>query len=455
MAAKLQSLLRRLSTVRGRTTALATIIVALMFALASIVLVTLLQRSLVDNIDRSARPQAMRLASLARDDSLSEILDSGNALYQILDEEGQVITSSSRLDKPDLFKGFRPNGTDPEERTIEDLPLGDDDTFRVTALTASSPSGKVTIYVATSLEAVEETIAILQGALAVGSPILLALVAFTAWVVVGRALQPVEDMRTAVEEISEHSLHKRVPVGGPQDEISRLASTMNTMLERVESSYERQRRFAADASHELQTPLASARTDLEVALAHPEEADWPRIAKDLVTANMRMERLARDLLFLAGVEERGALARLVPVNLDDIVLDEVTRMRPSARVTIDTNRVSGAEVRGRRSDLERVVRNLLDNACVHATSRVEVGLTGEDQVVTLTVADDGSGIPADRREEIFDRFTRLEEARSRDDGGAGLGLAITKEIIEAHGGTVGVEDSTKGSRFVVRLPTPP
>lgn len=433
---------------------LATIIVAIMIGLASILLVTLLHRSLIDNIDKAARGQALRIASLAQDDSLSAIPETGGALYQILDGRGRLLAASSPLDRPDLFSGLRPKGTAPEVGTIEDLPLGDDDTFRVTALRATSPSGDVTIYVATSLEPVEKTIATLQGGLAIGSPVLLALVAFTAWIVVGRALRPVEDIRATVDDISEESLNKRVPVPGPNDEISRLASTMNMMLERLESSHERQRRFVADASHELQTPLASARTDLEVALAHPDGADWPRIAKDLVTANRRMEKLARDLLFLARMDDRATLPPMVPVSLDDIVLEEAARLRQSARVTLDTSRVSGAEVRGRRIDLERAVRNLLDNAGTHATSRVDVELASEDQMVMLIVYDDGPGIPAERRDEIFDRFRRLEESRSRDDGGAGLGLAITKGIIETHGGTIRVEDSTKGARFVVRLPTP-
>jgi signal transduction histidine kinase len=222
---------------------------------------------------------------------------------------------------------------------------------------------------------------------------------------------------------------------------------MNTMLERLQRAVERQRRFVADASHELRTPLAATRTDLEVVLAHPDRTDFKETATDLLAANGRMESLVRDLLFLARVDGGAANRPAAPVDLDDVVLTEA-----AGREGVDTGRVSAASVHGRRDDLARAVRNLLDNAERYASSLVTVSLTGEDGRVRLVVTDDGPGIPAADRERIFERFTRLDDARGRDSGGTGLGLAIVKEIVAEHGGTIVVEDAAPGARFVISLP---
>jgi signal transduction histidine kinase len=270
--------------------------------------------------------------------------------------------------------------------------------------------------------------------------------------VVGRTLRPVDAIRAEVADISERSLDRRVPVPRTDDEISRLAATMNTMLDRLHTAAERQRRFVADASHELQTPLASVRTDLEVALAHPANTDWQDTAVDLLTANRRMERLVRDLLFLARSDERTARPPARPVDLDDIVLSEAVRMRAAGHVHFDTSAVSAAAVNGRRDELTRAVRNLLDNAGRYARSLVTVALASDDGRVTLVVQDDGPGVPPGDRERVFRRFTRLDDDRSRETGGTGLGLAIAMEIIDAHGGAINVEDAAGGARFVIRLP---
>jgi signal transduction histidine kinase len=237
------------------------------------------------------------------------------------------------------------------------------------------------------------------------------------------------------------------------DEIGRLARTMNDMLDRLQSSAERQRRFIGDASHELQGPLATVRTELEVALAHPEKANWPAAAADLLEENERMTRLVQDLLFLARADEGSAAARpMARVDLDDVVLAEVERARAHARVPIDLSKVSGAEVRGNADDLGRVVRNLLDNAERYARTTVTVSLVTVGAVVELVVADDGPGVPDTDRDRIFERFRRLDEARSRNTGGSGLGLAIAREAVTAHGGDISVEAGRPGARFVVRLP---
>ena len=255
-------------------------------------------------------------------------------------------------------------------------------------------------------------------------------------------------------------MHRRVPVPAADDEVSRLASTMNRMLDRLEASAVRQRRFVADASHELQSPLAAARADLEVALTHPDRTDWRETAGELLDANRRMERLVRDLLFLARVDAGAARPPAVPVDLDDVVLSEAAGIRwdrsvdgSDGHTRVDTSHVSAAAVCGRRDDLVRAVRNLIDNAARYAASAVHIELTSDDGTATLIVADDGPGIADVDRERVFERFGRLDDSRGRHAGGTGLGLAIAKEIIEAHGGTIRVESVSRGARFVVTLPS--
>jgi signal transduction histidine kinase len=263
--------------------------------------------------------------------------------------------------------------------------------------------------------------------------------------------------------MSERHLDRRVPVPGADDEVARLARTMNGLLDRLETAVATQRRFVADASHELQSPLASARTDLEVALAHPEATDWTITGADLLEENRRMERLVQDLLYLARADESAHRPLPTPVDLDDVVLAEAARLRGYRRIQVDTSRVAPAAVLGRREELTRAVRNLLDNAERYAASTVHVELSEEDEGgwATLVVSDDGPGIPPEHREVVFTRFTRLDEARDRAGGGAGLGLAIVREIVTAHGGTVVVADHdgrqvpNPGARLVVRLPARP
>jgi signal transduction histidine kinase len=225
------------------------------------------------------------------------------------------------------------------------------------------------------------------------------------------------------------------------------------MLDRLETSSQRQRQFVSDASHELRSPLASIRTNLEVALRHADRADWPEVANRALLEDVRMEDTVSELLELARLDESAGpvpLGSLPDVDVDELVLDDTVQPR---RVPIDTTRVSAGRVHGRREQLTRVVRNLVDNAARHAESRVAVELSTDDAEVVLIVDDDGPGIPVDERERVFDRFTRLDDGRARDAGGLGLGLSMVKVITEQHGGTVSIEDAPLGgARVRVRLP---
>lgn len=448
---------RRLGTVRARTTVAACGVVAIALMAGALGLVVVLRHSLVANIDAAAGARAADIAAQAAQGPLPPALavrGGEEALVQVVDAGGRVVASSPNLEGQEPISRLQPTGTGSTARTLNDVPVGDNhEEFRVVALVAPSPSGPLTIYVAYSLDVVEESIAAVRGILLGGLPVLLFVVGLTAWIVVGRALRPVEAIRAEVADISAHALSRRVPEPSVEDEVGRLARTMNAMLDRLESALERQRRFVGDASHELQSPLAASRTELEVALAHPERADWPKAAEGLLEENERMARLVQDLLFLARADEGRARARPTSaVDLDDVVIAEAHRARNRSAVPIDTTAVSPAEVQGRADELGRVVRNLLENAQRHAATKVTVAVAASESYVELSVADDGPGIPEHERERIFDRFTRLDDARSREIGGSGLGLAIAKEVVLGQRGQIWVEGGGSGARFVVRFP---
>jgi signal transduction histidine kinase len=218
---------------------------------------------------------------------------------------------------------------------------------------------------------------------------------------------------------------------------------MNSMLGRLDEAVARQSRFTSDASHELRTPLASLRTQLEVLLAHPDRLDWRRACENALLDVTRLQDLVADLVLL-GKLDHGGPERLVPVTLSEVVAAVA-----GGRDGVDVEVSATPLVLGHRARLERLVRNLVDNAQRHAVSRVVVTVSAVDGHALLIVDDDGPGIPEADRERVFDRFVRLDDARARDDGGSGLGLAIVADIVRVHGGTVVVDG---GSRFVVRLP---
>jgi signal transduction histidine kinase len=306
--------------------------------------------------------------------------------------------------------------------------------------------------VGTSLEDENEVIFELTRSLAIGLPPLVALFVAGIWFMVGRTLRPVEDIRAEVASISHRRLDRRVPTPPINDEIGRLARTMNEMLGRLEEASERQRAFVGNASHELQSPLASFRTQLEVATTHPDGVDWPNLATNLLADGNRMEGLVQDLLFLAR-EDAAAARPTMPVDLDDVVLEEVSRLRTTCSADVHTDGVSAAPLPGHREDLARLVRNLLDNACTYASRRVDVTLRTIDGHIELTVSDDGPGVADEDKPRIFERFYRADPVRNRQTSGTGLGLAIAAAVAEAHGGTIDVTDGNPGARFVVTLPT--
>jgi signal transduction histidine kinase len=318
------------------------------------------------------------------------------------------------------------------------------DLYGMVTVTAIAPAGEV----ASGVDAVGPVIWLLL-------PSLVGMVALVAWWLAGQALRPVEAIRVEAEEIGGTTMHRRVPEPGSEDEIGRLARTMNAMLERLEDSARRQRQFVSDASHELRSPVAAIRTDLEVALREGAQADWPKVANDVLAEERRLEILLGDLLVLASDDESAAPTHAGAVDLAALATEEAGRGR---RVPVTVDLPPGRDpdvyvVAGIASRLERSLTNLVDNACRHAGTAVRVSLSRQGRRVRVTVDDDGPGIAAADRERIFERFTRLDDSRARDQGGAGLGLAVVRSIVTRHGGQVWADESPLGgARFTIELP---
>jgi signal transduction histidine kinase len=446
----------RLGTVRSRLTLVATAAVALVLAVSAMALVGVERRLLTRGIDEALQQRADNLQpSLARG-SFGTVLptegDHEDSFLQLIDGEGRVVAASSNAQGLVAVVPALSAESGRRVHTVPDVPLSTHE-FRVLTTPVQTPSGRSTLVVAKNLDDVNESVRILTTSLTLAIPVVVLLLAALVWWLTGRALRPAESIRAEVASIHGTEPGRRVPVPGSDDELSRLARTMNAMLDRVEGAIEQQRRFVADASHELRGPLTRIRSDLEVSITHPETVDSDSLHRSLLADTMKLQELVDDLLFLARSESGSVDAPRLPVDLDDLVLDEARRLRDRGRVRVDASEVSAARVLGDPNALARVIRNLVSNAERHARTTVRLQLRENGDHSEFVIADDGPGIPAEYHATVFKRFTRLDEARSRDAGGSGLGLAIVHDILTSHGGTIVIASADgEGARFVVTLP---
>jgi signal transduction histidine kinase len=357
------------------------------------------------------------------------------------------------------------SGDDDDDDAAEDADDVADDSTPTPEATPEPAETVTTEYGVVAARSLDEASAASSASLVtlgVAIPVALLVLGVTTWLVVGRALRPVESMRREVDAVTAQSLSRRLPDPGGSDEIARLARTLNGMLDRLDSSATAQRRFVGDASHELKTPLATIRQHAEVALLHPGSIDGAALADTVLGEEARLTALVQGLLVLARADEGALGVTRRPVDLDDLVVAETARLRGVARpdgrgsLAVDATAVGPARVDGDEGLLGQVVHNLVANAARHADTRVAVALDERDGRAVLTVDDDGAGVAEADRERVFERFVRLDEARARDSGGSGLGLAIVREIVRVHGGSVSITTSPLGgARFVVDLPAGP
>lgn len=437
-------------SIRFRITAVASIALAVVLLVAGAVLVVLQRSSLVSSLDQTLTRRANDIESLIATRDTPRVFAGGReeGFVQLVGEDGAAIASTPNLEgDPALLIEHEP-GRD----TFQVLPVPrvDDDVFRV----LSRNVGDGVLHVGTTFDVVSESTTALIGSLAVTIPIVVLILGGLVWWLVGRTLRPVEDIRAEVASIGSTDLDRRVPRPGTEDEIERLAETMNEMLDRLGSSVERQQRFVADASHELRSPLTRLRTALELDFqSTPDTAEGERL-RSLLAEVLDMQRMVEDLLYLARADAGEPSLRMVDLDLDDLVLAAVQRLQSETSLIVDSSHVSGAHVRGDQAQLSRAVKNVLDNAARHAEALVTIGLCEVDGDAVLTVADDGPGIPHSATERIFERFGRLDQSRTKATGGTGLGLAIARDIVLRHEGSLVLANpGESGATFEMRIPT--
>jgi signal transduction histidine kinase len=442
-------------SLRLRITLLTALVVAIAVAVGGLLIMVSLESELLGAADDVGKERAQEIGTLAaRGDlptTLPEMEDPETPAEVVTG--GRVVTTTADL------AGQGGLGL-PERRAgeihvdeVSRLPVAVPGPYRVVAQGVATPTGTATVFVAVPIHDVEHAMGAATRIGGIGLSLLVGVLATVMWLAIGRALAPVNAIRTRADAISGQSLDLRVPTPVQNDEIGRLARTVNQMLGRLQLSAENQRRFVADAAHELRSPIASLRVQLETARDHDWTGGQGRVS-DMLHETARMEGLVDQLLLLARAGADDSWLRLSLVDLDDIVDSGVGWLGTDAAVTIDTSAVEPVQLSGDAALLEQVVRNLVQNAAGHAREIVRVSLsTRAGDVAVLTVDDDGPGVPPDRREDIFERFVRLDDSRDRVRGGVGLGLAIVSEIVHAHGGRVHVGDSPMGgARFVVELP---
>ena len=376
----------------------------------------------------------------------------GPARVTVTDERRQIVVSSPEFMDP------RAGGDEP---VADDIPAGDEVVLaesETLTRVVETAHGELTITADVPIDQVARNVDALTERLAVGLPALVALVGVIAWVLVGRALRPVEAMRAEAERITVSTMHRRVPEPPTDDEVGRLARTMNTMLDRLQTAAAQQRRFVSDASHELRSPIAALRAGLEVARAKPGPAGWPARVDSLLAEESRLETLLDDLLLLAAHDEHGTSAAPArSVNVTALAIEEGRRpRRVPVQVVQSPADNQAVAVAGVQQQLARALSNVVDNAARHAASVVQIRVSNDGDTVRVAVDDDGPGIPPADRERVFERFTRLDDGRARHDGGSGLGLAVVSSILTSHHGTIRIDDSPLGgARFVAELPALP
>lgn len=435
-------------TIRFRITALAVVLSAVLLAAVSVLMIAVLRWQLTDNFDEGLNQRADTIGSVIAASLPSALPGDEDLLVQVVDSGGVVLVASTNLEGLAPITELR-DGV----RTSDDVP-GRPEEFRILVRTVDSNAGRVSLVVGVNDDDVTDPVTILSRLLAAAVPLVVLALGVLTWWLTGRTLRPVEKMRVEMAEISGTNLDRRVAEPGTLDEIDRLAHTMNETLDRLENAIRRQRRFVGDASHELRSPLTRIRSELEIDLADGQPVAPERTERSVLADVIQLQHLVEDLLQLARSDDGIPDLQFQPVDLDDIVLREARRISERGRAVVDLGNMSAAQTIGDPQQLARAVRNLVENAERHAVAVITVFLAEEDHRVRLTVRDDGAGISANDRQHIFERFTRLDDARSRDTGGTGLGLAIVRDIVERHGGTIRLDDGLP-TQFVIELPLAP
>jgi signal transduction histidine kinase len=447
---------RRRLGVRGRSVLVAVGVVLVAMLIGGSGLVYVLEDNLETTATNTAADRAREIGEVITTIGLTEATDAilsearSGQLVQIVDPDRAVFAASHRdiLDVPmvALFpavgESLQADGSDY---------LADSGDWAVVAHGVSARDANWVVQVAMPIGAERAAVRSVAGYLLVATPVLLAGVALAVWLLLGQALGAVDRIRREVAGIDSRNLSRRIEVPATGDEIASLASTMNTMLDRLQRADATQRRFVSDASHELRSPLATLTAAAELA-QYARGHRRVRLLRTIRQELIRLQALVDDLMMLASASTAGAPLRRTDVDVDDLVDLQRQRLQATRQVEVVAS-IQPARIQGNPRQLEQAFRNLVDNAARHARHTVRLTVGERDGVVWVWVDNDGPPVPPQERERVFERFVRLDESRSRDSGGSGLGLAIARSSIEAHGGTLVATQAPDGwCRFETVLP---
>jgi heavy metal sensor kinase len=382
--------------------------------------------------------------------------------FRLLDQEGQVIVTSEPDDPTGNAwippRGWRDSEPHLYHQTVS--PAGQTFPFRICSLRVTTADGRAcTAQAVYLLDRMTASLTSFRRVCAVALVLATFFAVAAGWIVSRRSLRPVRILTETAKQVGADTLGRRVPLAGTDDELDRLAETINGMLDRIERHVRQMRQFTADASHELRSPLAALRGNAEVALNRDRTVEeLRRVLEDSIDHYDRLSRIAEDLLLLAKADAGRPIIRQEKVQLDRAVRGVIELYEPLAcdlgiRLQLEDCRQILLEGDGAR--LRQLVGNLLDNAIKHtdAGGRIRISLASMDGSARLEITDTGSGIPAEHLSRVFDRFYRVDRARSARHGGAGLGLAISRTIVEAHGGSIRItSEPGEGTTVYVELP---
>ena len=434
-------------SLRFRITSMAMVVVVAALVVVGVVLLQAVKSHLLGQVDQGlSNGVAYDAARIVHHEYLPSTSPAGE-LGQFFLPNGTLIGSSVNLKGQPPLVHVDPRLVAPRFMTIHTDRFGYVRLLEQHIGSAKGPilvSGQAINQIVDAEHSLTVLLVVLLPLLAVGLAVLI-------WLVVGRAMRRVEDVRAAVADISVGQLDERVPSSRSGDELDRLVGTMNVMLERLQGGVERERQFIADASHELRSPIASLRAALET--DDPRGEGTQRSHEVALSELQRLDMLADELLTLDSLNGRrkGPPPRLV--DLDELVLAQAEQVRRRSLLEIDVSGVSAGQVLAREVDMMRIIENLSSNATRHARTCVSYSVREADRQVTLSVTDDGPGIPEPLRHDVFERFTRVETDRAHRSGSGGLGLAIVSELVKTYHGQVWVETAEPhGARFLVRLP---
>ena len=455
-----------LGSVRVRTTLAATLLTAVVLIGGSVAIVRVVERDLVETAGKGLR-QALEDAGLPTDGAgRRRVLQVGTA-------DGEMLLAFTQFEEhPARIEGLLLDAGEAEPFANITIDAESNDVLALTDLAGRSLMAQLapidlrgidfgeegdddeeSLVSRAALEEVREGVDAVANALLLIVPALIVILGLSTWFVVGRALRPVHAISAQVAGISTTTLDERVPVPDADDEIAELARLMNQMLDRLEAGSERQRRFVADASHELRSPLSTIAAAAEVAQASEDPTRFGQLADEVAAESARMEALIADMLDLARLDEQRGTPGTERVGMGSLA-ERVVARTPAQAIDVDVAATGDPMVEGSSAQLERAVSNVLLNAVAHAATAVRLEVAEDGSRVLVRVDDDGPGIEPADRERIFERFVRLDASRQRQRGGAGIGLSLVRAIVERHGGEVSVSEAPElhGARFVVDLP---